>query len=160
MYGGVNGLYIVIQDITEIQRERLYDFLKIDKTKFFWKIFSRIVVFLLIDFTWLFFRTENVFEAFGLLNKILKEFRFTFIFSDAFYSVFGTAKTYCILLGSILIVFVKDCLHYNKINLKNVIFQQQLFFRWSIYIIILLLIIFLGAYGMDYEQTQFIYFQF
>lgn len=160
MGGGVNGVYIVFQDITESFRKKVYIALKIRQDTIGWKILTRVFTFLLIDFAWLFFRMENIQDAIAFLQKIVMEFRPSFFFSIQWFSIFKSIKIFCIVFSSVMILIVKDLLHYKKINVKKIILRQQLIIRWILYIAVILVILFWGAYGTDYEQTQFIYFQF
>lgn len=45
-------------------------------------------------------------------------------------------------------------------NVFELVLSQGLWFRWLIYIGLLFMILVYGAYGLDYTQTEFIYFQF
>ncbi len=160
IWGGINGIYIVLQDLTKTLRSRLYTLLKIDTETFLWKCFKGFIVFILIDISWLFFRAEGIMQSINILKTIYYDFNLWYLFSDDFYNIFGSAKTFSIIIVSLLIVFIIDILHRRGIDLKRYILRQQIIYRWGIYFTIIIGIMFLGAYGSDYEQIQFIYFQF
>lgn len=42
----------------------------------------------------------------------------------------------------------------------ELVLSQGMWFRWLLYIGLLFMIMVYGAYGLDYTQTEFIYFQF
>lgn len=134
--------------------------LKINEKMIAWRIFRVAVTFLLVDFTWIFFRAASVGEAFGFLKKFCLEFRLQWYFSEGFPDMFGSTLNFMIIMASLLVVFVIDLLQYKGIDFRTVIFRQQIVFRWIIYWMIFLVIINWGAYGTGYEQKQFIYFQF
>lgn len=117
-------------------------------------------MFILIDISWLFFRAEGIRQSINILKTIYYDFNLWYLFSDDFYNIFGSAKTFSIIIVSLLIVFIIDILHRRGIDLKRYILRQQIIYRWGIYFTIIIGIMFLGAYGSDYEQIQFIYFQF
>lgn len=81
-------------------------------------------------------------------------------FSEGFPAMFGSTANFMVITFSLLILFAVDFLKYKGIDVRAVIFRQQIVFRWLIYWLMLLVILFWGAYGTGYEQKQFIYFQF
>lgn len=159
-WGGLNGLYIVIQDITEQIRMRVYEKLNIKREMFAWKIFSVLVTFMLVDISWLFFRAGNMKQGIEILYKIVEDFRITYFISDAYLGMFGSTKMFMIITVSLGIVLVIDILKYRGINVIEKIYKQQCVTRYIIYFSIVMMIIIWGAYGLEYEQAQFIYFQF
>lgn len=160
-WGGINGILIVIQDITRKWRDKVYSVCRIDRGKIGWKIFSVIVTFGLIDFTWLFFRADSLGMGFKILHKIFTGFKGRHLLTESFWGgVFPNVVTMMILFASLFVLLLKDWLKARGISLKSCIMNQQLVFRWLVYLTIILAIIFGGAYGEGYEQTQFIYFQF
>lgn len=160
IWGGLNGLYIILQDISHKFREKLSHVLKIDRGSVAWKILSRLVTFALVDWAWLFFRATGTTMALQITKTIIQDFHLGYLFSNGIYDMFGTTKTFCIILVSLSIVVFVDFCKYRNVSVKAIILQQQIVYRWCCYIGIILIILFLGAYGDGYEQTQFIYFQF
>lgn len=160
VWGGINGIYNIIQEITENIRIKIYNIFKIDTNACAWRIFSCIMTFVLIDISWLFFRASGAKDALEILGKIISDVDITYFFSDSFLDVFGSVKKFEIIFFSLLAMFLIDWLRNKCIDIKGLIFRQQIVFRWIIYFFIIFIIMFWGAYGLDYEQTQFIYFQF
>ncbi len=160
VWGGVNGFYSIIQDSTESVRKKVYRFLKIDTEALFWKCFCGFVTFFLIDISWLLFRSPGVRQAISILYKICNGFNPWYFFSDDFYNIFGSAKNFSIIVFSLAAVVGVDMVRKKGVSLKEYLLKQQIVYRWSIYLILIFIIMLWGAYGNDYEQTQFIYFQF
>lgn len=161
VWGEMNGILIVIQDATRKWRDKVYSVCKIDRGKTGWKIFSVIMTFGLIDFTWLFFRADSWGMGLDILRKICTEFKIRQFLTESFWGgVFPNSVTMMILFASLFVLLLKDWLKSRGISLKMSILNQQLVFRWFVYLTIIIVIIFGGAYGEGYEQTQFIYFQF
>lgn len=161
MWGEMNGIMIVAQDATRKWRDKIYSVCRIDRGKIGWKIFSVIVTFGLIDFAWLFFRADSMGMGVDILHKICTEFKVRHLLTESFWEgVFPNIVTMMILMASLFVLLFKDWLKARGVSLKQCIFNQQLVFRWLIYMAIIMVVIFGGAYGEGYEQTQFIYFQF
>ncbi len=159
-WGGVNGIYNIIQDITDSVRHKAYRILRIDTTAFIWKCFCGFVTFFFIDISWLFFRADGVRQSISILKKMWNECNPWYFFSDEFYDLFGTAKDMGIILFSLSIMALIDIFRRKGFDLKGYLLQQQILFRWLFYFAAVFIIMMWGAYGSGYEQTQFIYFQF
>ncbi len=160
VWGGINGIYLILYDITKATKDKLFKKLRINTVTASWKLFTRLITFLLVDYTWIFFRAGGLREALSMQKYILTDFHIQYIFSNPFWTMFGNYTNLLIILFSIIIVMMIDYLQYKGINWKNCILNQQIVFRWSIYLFILFIIFMYGVYGTGNEQTQFIYFQF
>ena len=162
VWGGINGILIVLHDLIPPQwKDRIFQLFRIDTKRAGWKIFSTAATFALIDFTWLFFRSDSIKMGIGILQRIFCGSKLRSFGSPAFWTgFFPDTVTMLILMVSLFLVMYKDYLLAKGISLKARIRSQQLVFRWIVYLSIIAVIIFGGVYGEGYEQTQFIYFQF
>ena len=159
VWGVLNGLYVIIYDISKTLRNRICQALHIDKTTGGWKVLSGLFTFFLIDFAWLFFRV-GIEEAVYISQRIATEFDFFSLFYNEIWTVFGDMKTFLAMLLSLAMLGMIDYLRLKGIDWRKIIFRQQIVCRWAVYVVIILIIIMWGAYGNGYEQAQFIYFQF
>ena len=160
IWGGLNGFYIVCQDLTKNFRNQIYERLHINTNGFIFKWIARIAVFLMIDFSWLFFRVESLGTAMEMLSMMIKDFQISRFLDYQFWGNFITAESLVLLVLLILIAAFADYIKYKNINMVQKVLEQPWIVRWIIYYVLLAAILFLGAYGEGYEQTQFIYFQF
>ncbi len=159
-WGSLNGLYIVLQDLVEKIRDKWCRFFRIDTESFIWKTFIRIVTFVLIDISWLFFVSNSFSEAIAMLENMMVDFNPFYIFSNELFDMFGSTRNFAVIVFSLVLVLVLDFFNYIKVDIKEKLLAQKFVVRWMIYIGLLLCILLLGNYGGGYEQTQFIYFQF
>ena len=121
-------------------------------------VVKAIGTFLLIDFTWIYFRANTLADATYVLGNLFSDVSLWFsagYFRTAmetigFYSNNGIAILWCILF-----MFAVE-LWEGKSTLVERINKSKWFIRWAFYYTIILLIIFFGYFG----QSQFIYFQF
>lgn len=65
-----------------------------------------------------------------------------------------------ILAVSVLFMLIVDILHEKNIKIRELIYRQGLWFRWLVYLAAFWSILLFGIYGVDYDTSQFIYFQF
>lgn len=123
-------------------------------------LLRRIRTFLLIDFTWIFFRSKNLTEALHIVKKIIFEFHGELLFSNKCFLLFENAQKLFNISISILILIIVDVMRYKNYNIHQLFFSQSIVFRWICYVSIVMAIIFMGYYGHADTSTQFIYFQF
>lgn len=139
IWGGLHGIYQIIEAV------RVKVFGKIESSKWYVKIPRIILVFLLVNFAWIFFRANTISDAFVAIGKIFTDFGHPFISPMAMY--FG--------LMSSTILFVKD-------------FADEFHPGWRLisspkriisYITMAALVVFIFLFGV-LDSSQFIYFQF
>ena len=162
IWGAINGAYNVIHKALFGKREKkLREATKNGKpvkANPLVAVAKAVGTFLLIDFTWIYFRANTLTDATYVLKNLFSDvsqwfasgyFR-TAMESIGFYSNNGIAILYCILFMFVVELWEGKSTITNRLNKANV------FVRWGFYYTIILLIIFFGYFG----QSQFIYFQF
>ncbi len=140
-WGGVNGILSVTEDLSAPLYKRAIEKLKIDTKKISFKISQRIITFVLIDFTWLFFRANSFRESFTIIKSISTDFRWSW-FLNLNCILIGDFRLQTIIFISILIAAAVDFGKYKGINAKDIIFNQQILLRWGIYWSLFMLIIY------------------
>lgn len=153
-WGGLNGLMNIVSGIRK-EKNGKRSLGTLDK------IASIIGTFLFIDFSWLFFRAESLGTAFAMILKSLRYIGLgPFLRGESLDKVFGNATNLMILIIAISILTCFDIIQDKMNNIFTYISNQKGIYRWGIYLSIILLIVLFGAYGEEYEQVNFIYFQF
>lgn len=138
MWGSVHGFYQVLEKGFKLNKQEL--------NSVFWYV--RIcLTFILVDFAWIFFRSDTIQQAFWIIKKIITDYNGSlFINKPVFlYAVIG-----------ITILFIKDCFSEWKLFHKWNYINKYTWIRFSYYIMILSLIMGIGVF----DAGQFIYFQF
>ena len=64
------------------------------------------------------------------------------------------------LIVAFILLLISDVLKEKGTDLWQVVNKQGTWFRWAVYLLLLFMIMMYGAYGLEYAQTEFIYFQF
>ncbi|MCR5655303.1 MAG: hypothetical protein K6G07_06670, partial [Lachnospiraceae bacterium] len=111
-------------------------------------------------FSWLFFRAEGMGHAKDLLVHTLTAFQLNKAFGLMPARLGYTTAVWTALLFSVLLLIVYDVLKNKYGNVFALVLKQAWWFRWMVYLGLLFLILMYGAYGLDYTQTEFIYFRF
>lgn len=121
----------------------------------------KLATFLLVDFAWLFFCMPDIESSFGMIFHAVTQPGIRDLFSLGFLNIFPDIMSFALIIAALFLLLQIDSVIYKKkISFSAFFFQQSPAFRWLFGIIILCMVIFFGAYGEAYEQTQFIYFQF
>jgi len=143
IWGVLHGAYMACSVFYRPYQKKLHKALNLEKTRTLkaWQVF---VTFNLVCFAWIFFRADSLHDAFYV-------FQAAPMFTIA-NSIKNTKVLYS-LFFSLIIIWLEN---YNKEKLFNIIINQNTLKRWSIYYIIITVILFFGLYG----KSKFIYFQF
>ena len=145
IWGALNGGYLVIAILTQKFRKNFNDFIGLSKNKTFFTLIQILTTFFLSSFAWIFFRANNVKDAFLIVEKIITEQSFNiFIKWDVFFGVF---------IGLTILVLkeFKDEFLNNKL-----LFLKKPNISVLFYALVLALILLMGVF----DEGQFIYFQF
>lgn len=168
IWGLLNGIYQVAGDmwrkavkkirafVPESGQEKTED---LSKSEFGKNLLRRIATFLLVSFTWLFFRAGNCQAAFALLKDML-HFNWTILFDGSLYLP-GVEEVYFrVLCYAVILLFVVDYIKYRGINVLEKFMALDWWVRLTAESILLFGCFLYGCYGELYDATQFIYFQF
>lgn len=155
VWGLLHALYQIVGDVKQIAMKKNRRTTRKCEMSFSTKFRKRVVTFVLIDFAWIFFVCQGLHHSLGVIGNMFTCFHTTSIFE------LGLDRgNMLILFGSIIILFVVDIIHENKMSIFEVVGGQELWFRWIIYLSLIWLTIMFGIYGVAYDASTFIYFQF
>lgn len=160
IWGGLNGLFQVIENLTKPLRNKIVDICHIDRKVFSHRLLKIVVTFLLVDFTWLFFRAATINDALIMLKRMVTGWNPWVIFNGSLLQMGLDGADMLILVISLVILFIVDFCKYQKVHLTGWLCRQGMWFRWMIYLGMLFFILIFGIYGPAYDASQFIYFQF
>lgn len=119
------------------------------------KIRNIIVTFGIVDFAWLFFRANDMNHAVELIKQMC---RTTGDFSDIIVCL--DRAQWNVLFWGMLLLFVVDYMRYKGKSIYDFLMKQEIWFRYTVYIGIIVLLVYFQMYSVTYEPHQFIYFQF
>jgi alginate O-acetyltransferase complex protein AlgI len=154
VWGGLNGLYLIVESFSEKIRYKLFEFLRIQNTLFL-KILSIISTYILICIAWVFFRAKNIDDAFYIIKnstKNIPESLKVLSTSNFGLDLYG----YIIALLSIALLFIVEFFQ-MKFSVITWVNSRPKPIRYSLYIILVGIVLMFGAFEV---KQQFIYFQF
>lgn len=169
IWGLLNGAYIVIEK--RIQEARTpAPKVKGKKTlppKKRYPLLGQIITFILVSFSWIFFRAQTLSASATVVSRIFTRFNLSgglrwaieqFSAEDPSYLGL-TPYSWIVLIVALLVNWVVD-VAVQKHQLVDKFSQAKLPIRWIIYLVLLFSIILFGMYGYGYSAASFIYAAF
>lgn len=147
VWGAINGFYLVFAIYTKNLPLRLNRLIRLSKTSKFNNAIQIFVTFILVCFSWIFFRANNISDAFLAIKKIFTE-KGTLFYETPSMLIFS-------FLG-ILILFVVEIKNEYFKNKFSIFDNENWLIRNLSYAGIVILILLMGVF----DGGQFIYFQF
>ena len=160
VWGGLNGLYQIVGELLKPIRERIGKWLKFNKDSLGYRLACILGTFVLIDFSWIFFRADGFTHAINVIKSIINVQNPVVLFDDSLYQCGIDEKNFHLMLISIGILLFADICKLRKIVIRDVILKQDYWFRLLFIVFSVAFILVFGMWGPSYNQANFIYFQF
>ena len=157
LWGGLNGIYLIAENLMNGLGDKVNRFVKREAVTT--KIAKAIFTFCLVDISWFFFRTQGIESARNMILKMFEMKNFEIIFDGALYQIMDQ-RNFMIMLLSIVLLMIVDILHTKGISIRCWLSKQSIWFRWLTYVVMVESILVFGIWGVGYDKSAFIYFQF
>lgn len=160
IWGGLNGIYQVLESAFKPIRDKINTLLHLNTRTISHKAFRVLSTFVLIDFSWIFFRADSLHSSLHIVRSIFTANNPWILFDGSLYECGLNQKNFTLMLICILILLIADiCKHFN-IKISSGILKQEYWVRWFIVAFSISLILLFGIWGAGYNEANFIYFQF
>ena len=159
VWGAINGIYQILEESTQPFGNKIVSIFNLNKNSFCYKLLRGIITFFLIDFTWIFFRANNIKESLEIIKHLFYN-NIWILFDGSIFSCGLDAKNFFILFISLLFLLIADISKHYGIKIRNILIQQDYWFRCISLIIFICFILVFGIWGSGYDSAGFIYFQF
>lgn len=160
IWGGLNGLYQVIGAQTKKLRAGCRRLFGVRENTRSGRLLATVITFLLVDFSWIFFRAATLEDALTVIRQLFSSFNPWVLFDGTLYTLGLSMVDFWIGVLAILTIFAVDLLHEKNVRIRQWVLEQNWMFRWVLYFVALFVILIFGFYGPNYDAAQFIYFQF
>lgn len=160
IWGGLNGLYQVIGEMTASLRKAFRIKIRVRENAFPIKLVQGIITFVLIDFSWIFFRASTVADAFNIIKSIFTMDNAQILFNGELFKCGLDLSNFVLMIVAVVVLIFADVLKAKGVKLSGVISDSNYAVRTAVIIAATIFIIVFGIYGLAYNQTSFIYFQF
>ena len=158
-WGGINGIWLVLSDMTKKVRDKCKVLLGIRTDCFSYRLWQMLVTFAAVDLAWLFFRADSLKEAFGILYKIAFSLSSVSLIDRSLLTMGLDLYDWLLLAAAGSIWLLVDILR-EKGGLYAGFLRQNLLFRYLLFLAGFFGILVFGVYGTDLSTGSFLYFQF
>jgi len=166
LWGALNGLYLIFGSATKRLRLKIASYIGLTKIPKIYNVFQITTTFILICFSWIFFRAESLTDTAYIIRNLLKGvgswvyYFITHLTAASSGKLAGlmigmTTNDFILALAFIAILITVESIQTTK-NIVEQINRQHKIIRWIIYYSLITSTILLGVYS----NTKFIYFQF
>ncbi len=156
-FGMYHFVFILLGNIFEPWIIKLCSFLKIKRDSKIYVAFRIVKTWIFIFIGEMFFKASTLTAGFGMLKGI---FSFKGLSKLELLHLGLDGKDYIILGIAILLLFVIGILRERNHNIREEISNKNIFFRWTIYYLLIFSIYVFGAYGTGYVPVDPIYADF
>lgn len=162
IWGGLNGAYQVVGMWMQELKTRVNRKKEAGKTSksLLHRVWKVAVTFVLVDFSWLFFRADSVQDAFSMLRSVTNMQNISALWNGGLFTLGLNQYHFLFLLLAIALLWISDLLKYKNVDMFEKIERQHVAVRYLVYLCLFCAVVLFGIYGVDYEASQFIYFQF
>ncbi len=158
IWGAVHGLLIVLEKASGTVRSTLLPKLGFHKQTTSNSLFFTLLTFLAVCFAWIFFRANSLADAMHIINGLGYN-NYALLFDPALAMGLGITAVDLKVLFLFIIVLLTYEVYDLKFGFMSFFNKQSTMFRWSAYVVLLLILVVFGMYGSG-QPPEFIYFQF
>lgn len=149
LWGGVHLFSMILYEIKKcIVKDN-------NESCFSSRLLNRLLVFIIVDFAWIFFASNSLTHSINIIRQMKNVFITKGIFSCGL-----NLYELIVVFFSITFLMFIDFLKFKKIDIYSSFEKQQVWFKSVAIAVLVLSIIILGVYGVSYDESKFIYFQF
>lgn len=160
-WGSLHGIYQVIGKYLDPIKEKIELKFHIKTENFSYKLGQILLTFVLVDFAWIFFRMNSLKQSIQFIIRIVSRWDPWVLFDKSLYTIGLNQTEVHILILSLVILLLVDLVRCLKgVTIDIFLSEQNLWFKWTVALLLLFGIIIFGIYGPSLEARQFIYFQF
>lgn len=134
--------------------------LHLNRESFGHKLVHIIGTFILIDFSWIFFRANRFKEALEIIKFMFSVKNIWILFDGSIYDLGLDARNFWLMIICIGVLVLADYLKHRGIIIREELCKQDYWFRCLSISFFLVFILIFGIWGPAYDATGFIYFQF
>ena len=158
IWGLLNGIYQISEKLMAPHSKKAFEMLKINTETITYRVFKTFITTVLVGFSWIFFRANNLNDLGVVLDKL---FRFDYFNAVSFGRVYALGLNegnVIFAVISIAFLLAAELLEERR-SVYHKLQSEPFLTKTFAYIILVLVIMVFGIYG-DKQAAQFIYFKF
>jgi len=160
VWGGINGLWLVLGEVLRPAGLRIFRFSRTPGVSVLIRAARCLITFILVDFTWIFFRAKTMGDALYIINSIAHAANWSILFDGSLFECGLDRKNFFFLILMTGLLLTVDMLAKKGIRLRTAFAERSLLFRSFFTAFAIAFILLFGIWGGTYNAEAFIYFQF
>jgi alginate O-acetyltransferase complex protein AlgI len=158
IWGALHGFYILFSLWTQSARKKIVQWIHLDRFPTFHTSLRVLITFLLISFAWIFFRAKSISDVFYIVTHLFTGLGNVAHLKVSAKSLFNLGLDKYDFYIALISIGLMELVHMieRKGDMRHLFSGKPVLLRWALYYILILFIIFFGAY----KDQAFIYFQF
>ncbi len=154
-WGMMHACYQIAGSLSAPVKERFYR--RIQMPQGIKTCLQRAGVFFWVMCAWIIFRADRLTTGLFMLKSMFFVHNPWILFNDKLLTLGLDWKEWCVLTGSVCVLFYIEHKQEQGISIRNVILQNPVYIRFGVYLTAILLIMIFGTYGFGFDPKDFIY---
>ena len=160
LWGLLNGVYQVIGELLKPLRDKTVSFFSLNRNSLGHKLAKIAVTFVLVDFSWIFFRAKSISDAIEIIASIITVRNPWVLFDGSLYNCGLNSKNFWLMIMGIIVLLFADYQKKKGVVIRQIILKQDFWFRLIVIEAAIFTLLIFGVWGSSYDAASFIYFQF
>jgi len=157
----IPALYQIISEELKPVKEKINKALKTKTESISYILAQVFITFVLTIFGLVFFRSKTLSDALHYIELIFTKINPWALFNDTLYTLGLDRLEFNIFFVAVIVLLIVDAIKYfKKQRIDEFLNEQCVWFRCGVVMALLFSIVIFGIYGILYDASQFIYFQF
>jgi len=156
-FGLYYGILISLSKLLSPLFNKLMIKFKVRAQCFSWRFLNILFVFMATTFGRYFVRADGLRHALYLIIQTFSAFNPWIIFDGTLLNLGLQRGDYYVLFISVSILVISEILQEKGLHLRKKLNEQNMVFRWSVYLIGIFAVLIFGIYGIEYDAADFIY---
>ena len=159
MWGIMNFVVIMISQEMEPLYRRFHEKFHVKEKKVY-GVFEILRTIFVMSCLRMFDCYRDVPLTFKMFGNMFTNFRISSLTGEAFLGLGLSAADYVLLLACLVILITVSCIQEKKGSVRDLIFAGPASMKYLVFAALVIFVVIFGAYGIGYDQSQFIYNQF
>ncbi len=160
VWGGLHAAYQIVERSTAVHVNAVLRKLRVRTNCFSFRAFRCVIVFVLVDVAWIFFRAPSVTVAVRVLYKIITDFELADLLTNERYMMGLGYERFSILLIEMIVWFIVDFVHERDGSVSKWLDCQNKVFRWGAYVLAVVVLCVGAVYNYGQTPSAFFYTKF
>jgi D-alanyl-lipoteichoic acid acyltransferase DltB (MBOAT superfamily) len=156
-FGLYYGILISLSKLLSPYLDKLLINYKVKTNCFSWQLINILFVFTATTIGRYFVRADGFRHALFMLKRTLSTFNPWILYDGTLMKIGLHRGDYYVLIVSISILIIAEIMQERGIYLRGKLAEQNLVFRWTVYLVGIFSVLIFGVYGLEYDATDFIY---